>query len=99
MDLGYGYHLPFLGVVTKLVGRKRAAVGIGRYRQEDLLLIRDLVEAGKYRPVIDRTYSMDQIVEAFSYVESGYKTGNVVIRVSGAKPDGEEPGDVGQSAH
>jgi NADPH:quinone reductase-like Zn-dependent oxidoreductase len=83
MDLGYGYHLPFLGLMTKLIGKKRAAVGIGRYRREDLLQMKDLVEAGRYRPVIDRTYSMDQIVEAFSYVESGQKIGNVVIRVLG----------------
>jgi NADPH:quinone reductase-like Zn-dependent oxidoreductase len=83
MDLGYGYHLPFLGLITKLFGKKRASVGIGRYRKENLLLIKDLVEAGKYRPVIDRTYSMNEIVEAVKYVESGKKTGNVVIRVIG----------------
>jgi NADPH:quinone reductase-like Zn-dependent oxidoreductase len=83
MDLGYGYHLPFLGLITKLLGKKRATVGIGRYRKENLLLIKDLVETGRYRPVIDRTYSMDEIVEAVRYVESGQKTGNVVIRVAG----------------
>jgi NADPH:quinone reductase-like Zn-dependent oxidoreductase len=38
MDLGYGYHLLFLGPITKLFGRKRATVGIGRYCKEDLLL-------------------------------------------------------------
>jgi NADPH:quinone reductase-like Zn-dependent oxidoreductase len=87
MDLGYGYHLPFLALITKLVGKKRAALGIGRYRKEDLSLIKDLVEAGKYRPVIDRTYSMGEYVEAATYVESGQKTGNVVIRVSSEEPD------------
>jgi NADPH:quinone reductase-like Zn-dependent oxidoreductase len=81
MDLGFGYHLPFLALLTK-VGKKRAALGIGRYRKEDLLLMKELVEAGKYRPVIDRTCSLDEIVEATSYVESGQKTGNVVIRVT-----------------
>jgi NADPH:quinone reductase-like Zn-dependent oxidoreductase len=81
MDLGYGYHLPFLALITKVFGRKRATVGIGRYRKEDLLLVKGLVEAGKYRPVIDRTYSIDEIVQAVAYVESGRKTGNVVIRV------------------
>ena len=81
MDLGYGYHLPFLALITKLFGKKRATLGIGRYRKEDLSLIKDLVEAGRYRPVIDRTYSMDDYVEAATYVESGRKTGNVVIRV------------------
>ena len=83
MDLGYGYHLPFLGLITKLFGKRRAAVGIGRYRQEDLSLVKDLIDAGKYRPVIDRTYPMDEYVEAMTYVESGQKTGNVVIRVPG----------------
>jgi NADPH:quinone reductase-like Zn-dependent oxidoreductase len=87
MDLGYMYHLPFLALATRIVGSKRATVGIGRYRKEDLLLIKELVEAGKYRPVIDRTYELDEIVEAVRYVESGQKTGNVVLRVSDAMPD------------
>ena len=81
VDLGFMYHVPLLAVVTRFVGSKRATVGIGRYRQEDLLLIRDLVEAGKYRPVIDRTYELDEVVEATRYVESGQKSGNVVLRV------------------
>ncbi|HEV2755580.1 MAG TPA: NAD(P)-dependent alcohol dehydrogenase [Actinomycetota bacterium] len=84
MDLGYGYHLPFLALVTKVLRKRRAAFGVGRYRREDLLLVRELVEAGKYTPVIDRIYSMDEIVEAFEYVESGRKTGNVVIRITGS---------------
>jgi NADPH:quinone reductase-like Zn-dependent oxidoreductase len=81
MDLGFLYHLPFLGLVTRFLGSKRATVGIGRYRREDLMLIKELVEAGKYRPVIDRTYPLDEIVEATRYVESGQKTGNVVVRI------------------
>jgi NADPH:quinone reductase-like Zn-dependent oxidoreductase len=83
MDLGFMYHVPLLALVTRFVGSKRATVGIGRYRREDLLLVKELVEAGKYRPVIDRTYALDQIVEATQYVESGQKAGNVVLRVDG----------------
>jgi NADPH:quinone reductase-like Zn-dependent oxidoreductase len=83
MDLGFMYHVPFLALVTRFVGSKRATIGIGRYRREDLLLVKELVEAGKYRPVIDRTYALDDIVEATSYVESGQKSGNVVVRVAG----------------
>jgi NADPH:quinone reductase-like Zn-dependent oxidoreductase len=89
MDLGFMYHLPLLALGTRIFGSKRATVGIGRYRKEDLVLIKELVEAGKYRPVIDRTYELDEIVEAVRYVESGRKTGNVVLRVSDA-PTGEQ---------
>ncbi|MGZ8694537.1 MAG: NAD(P)-dependent alcohol dehydrogenase [Gaiellaceae bacterium] len=89
MDLGFMYHVPLLALVTRFVGSRRATLGIGRYRQEDLLLIKKLVETGKYRPVIDRTYALDEIVEAVRYVESGQKTGNVVLRVSDAAPGAE----------
>jgi NADPH:quinone reductase-like Zn-dependent oxidoreductase len=81
MDLGFMYHVPLAALVTRFVGSKRAKLGIGRYRKEDLLLIKELVEQGKYRPVIDRTYDLDEIVEAARYVESGQKAGNVVLRV------------------
>jgi NADPH:quinone reductase-like Zn-dependent oxidoreductase len=90
MDLGFMYHVPLLALVTRLVGRKRGTLGVGRYRREDLLLIKELVDTGKYRPVIDRTYTLDEVVEATRYVESGQKTGNIVLRVSGAE-SGEQP--------
>jgi NADPH:quinone reductase-like Zn-dependent oxidoreductase len=86
MDLGFMYHVPLLALVTRFVGSRRATVGIGRYRKEDLLLVKDLVDAGKYRPVIDRTYALDEVVEATRYVESGQKTGNVVLRLSATAP-------------
>jgi NADPH:quinone reductase-like Zn-dependent oxidoreductase len=81
MDLGFAYHVPLLALFTRFVGKRRATLGIGRYRKNDLLLVKELVEAGRYRPVIDRTYALDEIVEAVAYVESGQKTGNVVIRL------------------
>jgi NADPH:quinone reductase-like Zn-dependent oxidoreductase len=92
MDLGFMYHLPLLALATRIFGSKRATVGIGRYRKEDLLVIKELVEADEYRPVIDRTYALDEIVEAVRYVESGQKTGNVVLRIREATPD-DEPED------
>ena len=82
MDLGFMYHVPLLGLVTRFVGSRRGTLGLGRYRKEDLALVKELVDAGTYRPVIDRTYGLDEIVEATRYVESGQKTGNVVLRVS-----------------
>ncbi len=84
VDLGFMYHVPLLALSTRFVGSRRAKVGIGRYRREDLLLIKELVDTGKYRPVIDRRYALDEVVEATRYVETGQKTGNVVLRVSEA---------------
>jgi NADPH:quinone reductase-like Zn-dependent oxidoreductase len=92
VDLGFMYHVPLLALVTRFVGSRRATVGIGRYRKQDLLLVKGLVEAGKYRPVIDRRYGLDEVVEAVSYVETGQKTGNVVLRISQAAGDQPEPG-------
>jgi NADPH:quinone reductase-like Zn-dependent oxidoreductase len=89
MDLGFLYHVPLLALITRFVGSKRGTLGLGRYRKEDLLLVKELVEQGKYRPVIDRRYGLDEIVEATRYVESGKKTGNVVLRVSGPAVDQE----------
>jgi NADPH:quinone reductase-like Zn-dependent oxidoreductase len=86
MDLGFLYHVPLVAFITRLAGRRRGTLGIGRYRKEDLLLMKDLLEAGKYRPVIDRTYALEEFVEATRYVESGQKTGNVVLRVGENSP-------------
>ena len=80
-DLGFMWHVPILMLLTRWVGDKRALLGIGKYRKEDLLLLKELIDAGRYRAVIDRTYPLEDVVEATRYVETGQKTGNVVLTV------------------
>ena len=75
------YNFP-LAWMTKWIGNKRVVFDVTGYERDDVLLLRDLLEAGKYRPVIDRTYELEQVVEATRYVESWQKTGNVVLTVS-----------------
>jgi NADPH:quinone reductase-like Zn-dependent oxidoreductase len=56
-----------------------------RQTKQDVLLLKELVEAGMFRPVIDRCYALDDVIEATRYVETEQKTGNVVLSVNGAK--------------
>ena len=56
--------------------------GTPNLRREDLVLLGELAGRGEIRPVIDRTYALDDIVEAHRYVDMGHKRGNVVITVA-----------------
>jgi NADPH:quinone reductase-like Zn-dependent oxidoreductase len=78
-DLGRFWHGPLLILATKWLGSRTSRLAIARYRQADLLRLAELVDAGEYRPVLDRTYPLEEVVEAARYVETGRKTGNVVL--------------------
>jgi NADPH:quinone reductase-like Zn-dependent oxidoreductase len=81
-DPGFLWHAPLVALLTRWIGDRRARLGIARYEKPDVLLLKRLLEAGEYRAVIDRTYRLEDVVEATRYVETGQKTGNVVLTLT-----------------
>jgi len=82
-DLGYLAQNVFLPLITPiikpLIGNKKTVFPFPTDIKRTVLLIKKLIEEGKFKAVIDRKYPLEQIVDAYKYVETGQKTGNVVI--------------------
>ena len=86
----HGVYLPTDGLVnvvywqwTKRFSDQKVLFEIPRYKKEYLVLLKELVEAGEYTPVIDRSYPFEDVIEASRYVETQQKTGNVVLTLEG----------------
>jgi NADPH:quinone reductase-like Zn-dependent oxidoreductase len=78
-----GFRNLFLALWTSRIGAKKVLFPIPpHYTKKNVLLIKELIEAGKYRAVIDRSYPLEDVVEATRYVETQQKTGNVVLIVN-----------------
>jgi len=81
-ELGPGAQNPFLALATPLLGGKKVRFPVPLNVPRSLEFTRKLLREGKFRPIIDRTYPLAEVREAFDYVNSGQKTGNVIITMS-----------------
>jgi len=69
-------------LVSKIGEKKMCSMGFAKLNQQDLVLLKKLLESGSIRPVIDRRYSLNETAEAIRYLETGHARGKVVINVA-----------------
>lgn len=80
-ELGKGGQNPLMAIWFGVIGTKKVIFPVPKINQEIMQYISQLVEVGAYKPVVDRVYQLDEIAAAAAYVETGQKTGNVVITI------------------
>lgn len=80
-ELGKNGENIWLALLTPLRGRKKLLFPLPTITKNDVEFLGELAQQGKFKPVIDRSFTMEQIVEAYRYVESGQKTGNVILKI------------------
>jgi len=80
-ELGKNSENIFLALFKPILGRKKVLFPLPTINKADVEFIKDLVEKKKFIPIIDRNYKLDDIVEAYKFVETGQKTGNVIVEI------------------
>lgn len=81
-ELGKNSENIFLALLTPLLNSKKVLFPLPTIKKEDVIFLKKLVETGKYKPLVDRSYHLDNIVDAYRYVETRQKVGNVVITLT-----------------
>lgn len=76
----------FLALVTPIFGGKKVIFPLPVNIKGSLSFIKKLIEEGRFKPVIDRTYPFEKIIDAYQYVQTGQKTGNVVVKIVNNNP-------------
>ena len=69
------------GLWVNISNSRKVLTGVISHKAEDIIYLKELIEAQKFKPVIDRSYPLNQVAEAHAYVEKGHKKGNVAIEV------------------
>lgn len=80
-ELGKNSENIWYSIMGLLTWGKKVVFPLPTINKEDVIFLRDLVEKGEFKPIIDREYNLVDIVEAYRYVETGQKTGNVLINI------------------